>query len=220
MSRLGDWHGRNATPVQAGEAMRTSAGGPAQWVSAGAPPDTCKVIYGGSVKPDNIRDLILLPDVDGALSAGPASTSGRFLISWRAASRLRYNRPLCSTTCSRSCSRQLPAAAPRGAAAAGKGGGHGEAFGGGWESDCVRLRARGRRCSRKATSVLGALFMIGRDRARDHRQARRSSLMGGLAGPRPRMRSAPAHTPAQARPGSAGPTPRAVHEPEKAPEKN
>jgi triosephosphate isomerase len=28
------------------------------------------VIYGGSVKPDNIHDLIVLPDVDGALVGG------------------------------------------------------------------------------------------------------------------------------------------------------
>ena len=28
------------------------------------------MIYGGSVKPDNIRDLIALPDVDGALVGG------------------------------------------------------------------------------------------------------------------------------------------------------
>jgi triosephosphate isomerase len=28
------------------------------------------VIYGGSVKPDNIRELAALPDVDGALVGG------------------------------------------------------------------------------------------------------------------------------------------------------
>jgi triosephosphate isomerase len=28
------------------------------------------VIYGGSVKPDNIRDLVAEPDVDGALVGG------------------------------------------------------------------------------------------------------------------------------------------------------
>ena len=28
------------------------------------------MIYGGSVKPDNIHDLVLLPDVDGALVGG------------------------------------------------------------------------------------------------------------------------------------------------------
>ena len=32
--------------------------------------DHCHVIYGGSVKPDNIRELIAQPDVDGALVGG------------------------------------------------------------------------------------------------------------------------------------------------------
>ena len=32
--------------------------------------DGCHVIYGGSVKPDNIAELIALPDVDGALVGG------------------------------------------------------------------------------------------------------------------------------------------------------
>ena len=32
--------------------------------------DECHVIYGGSVKPDNTRDLIAQPDVDGALVGG------------------------------------------------------------------------------------------------------------------------------------------------------
>jgi triosephosphate isomerase len=61
--------GRNATPVQAGEAHAHIRGRLRQWFGGGAA-DTCKVIYGGSVKPDNIRDLILLPDVDGALVGG------------------------------------------------------------------------------------------------------------------------------------------------------
>ncbi len=61
--------GRNATPAQAGEAhahirqrLREGFGGGAA--------DTCLVIYGGSVKPDNIGSLIALPDVDGALVGG------------------------------------------------------------------------------------------------------------------------------------------------------
>jgi triosephosphate isomerase len=61
--------GRNATPVQAGEAHAHIRGRLRQWFGGGAA-DTSKVIYGGSVKPDNIRDLILLPDVDGALVGG------------------------------------------------------------------------------------------------------------------------------------------------------
>jgi triosephosphate isomerase len=61
--------GRNATPEQAGEAhahirnrLRQGFGGAAA--------DNCHVIYGGSVKPDNIQELVALPDVDGALVGG------------------------------------------------------------------------------------------------------------------------------------------------------
>ena len=61
--------GRNATPEQAGEAhahirtrIRQGFGGTAA--------DQCHIIYGGSVKPDNIHSLIVHPDVDGALVGG------------------------------------------------------------------------------------------------------------------------------------------------------
>ena len=61
--------GRNATPAQAGEAHAHIRKRLRAWFGnegAGA----CHVIYGGSVKPDNIRDLIAQPDVDGALVGG------------------------------------------------------------------------------------------------------------------------------------------------------
>jgi triosephosphate isomerase len=61
--------GRNATPQQAGEAHAHIRSRLRQWFGAAAA-DQCQVIYGGSVKPDNIHDLILLPDVDGALVGG------------------------------------------------------------------------------------------------------------------------------------------------------
>ena len=61
--------GRNATPAQAGEAHAHIRSRLRQWFGAGAA-DQCHVIYGGSVKPDNIHELILLPDVDGALVGG------------------------------------------------------------------------------------------------------------------------------------------------------
>jgi triosephosphate isomerase len=61
--------GRNATPEQAAEAhahirsrIRQGFGGDAA--------EQCHVIYGGSVKPDNIHELMLSPDVDGALVGG------------------------------------------------------------------------------------------------------------------------------------------------------
>jgi triosephosphate isomerase (TIM) len=61
--------GRNATPAQAGDAHAHIRGRLRQWFG-GAAADTCHVIYGGSVKPDNIQDLIALQDVDGALVGG------------------------------------------------------------------------------------------------------------------------------------------------------
>jgi triosephosphate isomerase len=61
--------GRNATPQQAGEAHAHIRSRLRQWFGAPAA-DQCHVIYGGSVKPDNIHELVLLPDVDGALVGG------------------------------------------------------------------------------------------------------------------------------------------------------
>ncbi len=61
--------GKNATPAEAGEAHTHIRGRLRQWFG-GAPADRCRILYGGSVKPDNIRELIGLPDVDGALVGG------------------------------------------------------------------------------------------------------------------------------------------------------
>ena len=61
--------GRNATPAQAGEAHAHIRGRLRQWFG-GPAADHCHVIYGGSVKPDNISELVVLPDVDGALVGG------------------------------------------------------------------------------------------------------------------------------------------------------
>src|SRR5215218_6503719 len=61
--------GRNATPEQAGEAHAHIRSRIRSWFG-GAAADQCHVIYGGSVKPDNIHDLIVHPDVDGALVGG------------------------------------------------------------------------------------------------------------------------------------------------------
>ena len=61
--------GRHATPAQAAEAhghIRTRL---RQWFGSDAA-ELCHVIYGGSVKPDNIKELILQADVDGALVGG------------------------------------------------------------------------------------------------------------------------------------------------------
>jgi len=69
--------GRTATSQQAQDAhehirhrLRAWFGGDA----AGA----CRVLYGGSVKPDNIAELIAQPDVDGALVGGASLDPGTF----------------------------------------------------------------------------------------------------------------------------------------------
>jgi triosephosphate isomerase (TIM) len=61
--------GRNATPQQAGEAHTHIRGRLRQWFGAEAA-EACRVLYGGSVKPDNIAELRAQPDVDGALVGG------------------------------------------------------------------------------------------------------------------------------------------------------
>ena len=70
--------GRNATAAQAAEAhahirkrLRQSFGPDAA--------EFCHVIYGGSVKPENIADLIAQPDVDGALVGGASLDVRSFL---------------------------------------------------------------------------------------------------------------------------------------------
>jgi triosephosphate isomerase len=61
--------GRNATPAQAGEAHHHIRERLKQWFGLDAS-GRCRVLYGGSVKPDNIAKLIAEPDVDGALVGG------------------------------------------------------------------------------------------------------------------------------------------------------
>lgn len=60
--------GKVATPEQAQEAI-----GFVRALVAGRSPEQaerCRVLYGGSVKPDNATELLALPDVDGALVGG------------------------------------------------------------------------------------------------------------------------------------------------------
>jgi triosephosphate isomerase len=61
--------GRNATPEQAAEAHAHIRGRLKQWFGADAA-DRCHILYGGSVKPDNVGALGALPDIDGALVGG------------------------------------------------------------------------------------------------------------------------------------------------------
>jgi len=69
--------GRNATAQQADEAHRHIRNRVRQWFG-GPAADQCRVIYGGSVKPDNIHELMVLPDVDGALVGGASLEVGTF----------------------------------------------------------------------------------------------------------------------------------------------
>ena len=69
--------GRNATPQQAGEAHAHIRG----WLRVKFGPEgaePCHLLYGGSVKPDNIRELIALADVDGALVGGASLKATSF----------------------------------------------------------------------------------------------------------------------------------------------
>jgi triosephosphate isomerase (TIM) len=61
--------GRNATPAQAAEAHGHIRQRLRQWWGNNAA-DQCHLIYGGSVKVENISDLATQPDVDGALVGG------------------------------------------------------------------------------------------------------------------------------------------------------
>jgi len=61
--------GRTATAAQAGEAHAHIRKRLRQWFGADAA-DRSHIIYGGSVKPDNIRELVAEADVDGALVGG------------------------------------------------------------------------------------------------------------------------------------------------------
>jgi triosephosphate isomerase len=61
--------GRNATPEQAQEAHAHIRTRLRQWFGADAA-ERCHILYGGSVKPDNIASLIAQVDVDGALVGG------------------------------------------------------------------------------------------------------------------------------------------------------
>ena len=61
--------GRTATSAQAQEAHAHIRTRLRQWFGGDAA-DQCHILYGGSVKPDNIGELTAEPDVDGALVGG------------------------------------------------------------------------------------------------------------------------------------------------------
>jgi triosephosphate isomerase (TIM) len=61
--------GRNATAAQAEEAHAHIRSRLGEWFGAEAG-DACRILYGGSVKPGNTRELVSQADVDGALVGG------------------------------------------------------------------------------------------------------------------------------------------------------
>nr|BAL57855.1 triosephosphate isomerase [uncultured Bacteroidetes bacterium] len=67
--------GHNATPAQAQEAHAFLRELLAQM---GAPADTLPILYGGSLKPENARELFAQPDVDGGLVGGASLQAPSF----------------------------------------------------------------------------------------------------------------------------------------------
>lgn len=72
--------GRTATPQQAQEVHEFIRG------KIGTASVATRILYGGSVKPANARELFVQPDVDGALVGGASLVANDFLAICRAAS--------------------------------------------------------------------------------------------------------------------------------------
>jgi triosephosphate isomerase len=69
--------GRTATSQQAQDAHDHIRRRLRAWFGGDAA-DACRILYGGSVKPDNIAELIAQPDVDGALVGGASLDPASF----------------------------------------------------------------------------------------------------------------------------------------------
>jgi triosephosphate isomerase len=69
--------GQTATPEQAEEAQAFIRKLLEEMLPSFAP--EMRILYGGSVKPDNISKLMAMPDVDGGLVGGASLDSGSFL---------------------------------------------------------------------------------------------------------------------------------------------
>ena len=69
--------GKTATPDIAADAHRAlRAQARARYGQAAA--DAVRILYGGSVKPDNIRNLMAQPEIDGALVGGASLEAHSF----------------------------------------------------------------------------------------------------------------------------------------------
>ncbi|MBR0566298.1 triose-phosphate isomerase [Azoarcus sp. L1K30] len=74
--------GLSATPAQVGEVHA----GLRAWLNAhGVAASGVRILYGGSVKPDNATELFAVPDVDGGLIGGASLVADDFLAICRAA---------------------------------------------------------------------------------------------------------------------------------------
>ncbi len=83
--------GRTATPAQAQEVhklIRDRLGG----VYGRSTADAIRILYGGSVKPDNAAGLLSQPDIDGALVGGACLVSADFLAILSAAAAVAARR--------------------------------------------------------------------------------------------------------------------------------
>jgi triosephosphate isomerase len=70
--------GKTATPEQAQEVHQFIR----RWIQENFDPDTAdgvRILYGGSVKPDNIQELMAKTDIDGALVGGASLKSDAFI---------------------------------------------------------------------------------------------------------------------------------------------
>jgi triosephosphate isomerase len=84
--------GRTATSAQAQEAHAHIRQRLRQWFGVEAA-ELCHVLYGGSVKPENITDLVRQPDVDGALVGGASLDVAAFAdIVMKSGTSVGYNR--------------------------------------------------------------------------------------------------------------------------------
>jgi len=70
--------GHTATPEQAGEVHSYLRGVLSGLYDAPAA-ERLRILYGGSVKPDNVQDLMAVPDIDGALVGGASLDPHSFL---------------------------------------------------------------------------------------------------------------------------------------------
>jgi triosephosphate isomerase len=70
--------GRTATPDQAQEVHHFVR----QWIGETFSKETAdliRILYGGSVKPDNVKDLMSMTDIDGALVGGASLKADSFI---------------------------------------------------------------------------------------------------------------------------------------------